>query len=165
MDDSIRRLFFPKPERLAHRHFDALRAIFIAGLPLNQVADRYGSRPTGPVAGLEVPERMSRWWPTPFFILSRSRRPAARKMCEDEGGPQRPEVADCCVLNLAPDRSWRTRVAGVFLFLPLLARVSFQQLVSDAAFPGSRMIAAANALLSLPALRLSDKERKSHRWY
>jgi len=105
---------------------------------------------------------MSGWNPTPLFILNGPGRPAGRKLCADQGGPELPEVADCRVLNLAPDRSWRTRVAGVFLFLPLLARLGFQQLVTDADYPGSQMIPAASALLSLLALKLLDKESRSH---
>jgi hypothetical protein len=66
------------------------------------------------------------------------------------------------VLNLASDRWLRTRVAGIFLFLPLLARLGFQQLVTDADYPGSRMIPPTSALLSLLALKLLDKERRSH---
>jgi hypothetical protein len=56
----------------------------------------------------------------------------------------------------------RTRVAGLFLFLPLLGRVQFDQLVSKADYPGSKMIPATSALLSLLALKLLDKERRSH---
>jgi hypothetical protein len=48
------------------------------------------------------------------------------------------------------------------LFLPLLARLGFQRLVSDANYPGSRMIPPVSALLSLLALKLLDKERRSH---
>jgi len=66
------------------------------------------------------------------------------------------------VLNLTADRWLRTRVAGIFLFLPLLARLGFQQLVTDADYPGSRMIPPTGALLSLLALKLLDKERRSH---
>jgi hypothetical protein len=65
-------------------------------------------------------------------------------------------------LNLGPDRRLRTRVAGIFLFLPLLARLGFQQLVTDADYPGSRMVPPTCALLSLLALKLLDKERRSH---
>jgi hypothetical protein len=83
-------------------------------------------------------------------------------VCEDQGGPELPEVADCRALNLAAGRSWRTRVAGIFLFLPLLARLHFQQLVADADYPGSRMVPPASALLALLALKLLDKERRSH---
>jgi len=53
-------------------------------------------------------------------------------------------------------------VAGLFLFLPLLGRVQFDQLVSNAGYPGSEMIPAISALLSLLALKLLDKERRSH---
>jgi hypothetical protein len=56
----------------------------------------------------------------------------------------------------------RTRVAGLFLFLPLLGRVRFDQLVSKAEYPGTEMVQATNALLSLLALKLLDKERRSH---
>ncbi len=56
----------------------------------------------------------------------------------------------------------RTRVAGIFLFLPLLARLAFTQLVGQAGYPGSRMVPAASALLALLALKLLDKERRSH---
>ena len=56
----------------------------------------------------------------------------------------------------------RTRVAGLFLFLPLLARVRFDHLVTQAGYPGSHMVPATSALLSLLALKLLDKERRSH---
>jgi len=65
-------------------------------------------------------------------------------------------------LSLAPGRRLRTRVAGVFLFLPLLARVRFDHLVSQASYPGSAMVPATSALLSLLVLKLLDKERRSH---
>jgi hypothetical protein len=64
-------------------------------------------------------------------------------------------------LSLAPGRRLRTRVAGVFLFLPLLARVHFEHLVSQANYPGSTMVPATSALVSLLALKLLDKERRS----
>jgi len=44
----------------------------------------------------------------------------------------------------------------------LLARVQFDQLVRQAGYPGSNMIPAPAALLSLLALKLLDKERRSH---
>jgi len=48
------------------------------------------------------------------------------------------------------------------LFLPLLARLGFDRLVTEAGYPGSGMIPATAALLSLLALKLLDKERRSH---
>jgi len=65
-------------------------------------------------------------------------------------------------LSLAPGRRLRTRLAGAFLFLPLLARLRLDQLAERAGYAGSAMIPAAAALLSLLALKLLDKERRSH---
>jgi hypothetical protein len=45
MDDSICRRFFLEPGQTSHRRYEALRAIFVEGLPLNQVADQFGYRP------------------------------------------------------------------------------------------------------------------------
>jgi hypothetical protein len=53
-------------------------------------------------------------------------------------------------------------VAGAFLFLPLLAQLGFDRLVHNAGYPGSRMVPAVSALLSLLILKLLDKERHSH---
>ncbi|HMC88057.1 MAG TPA: hypothetical protein VKI17_00850, partial [Gemmataceae bacterium] len=89
-------------------------------------------------------------------------RPAGRRRCEDQDGPEPPAIADSRLLSLAPGRRLRTRVAGVFLFLPLLARLAFDVLVSRAGYPGSRMVPGASALLALLALKLLDKERHSH---
>jgi hypothetical protein len=56
----------------------------------------------------------------------------------------------------------RTRVAGIFAFWPLLAQLGFGELVERARYPGSGMVPATSALLSLLALKLIDKERRSH---
>jgi hypothetical protein len=48
------------------------------------------------------------------------------------------------------------------LFLPLLAQLRFDRLVTKADYPGSKMVPAANALISLLTLKLLDKERLSH---
>ena len=45
MDDSICRRFFLEPRQTSHRRYEALRAIFVEGLPLTQVADGFGYRP------------------------------------------------------------------------------------------------------------------------
>jgi hypothetical protein len=65
-------------------------------------------------------------------------------------------------LSLAPGRKLRTRLAGAFLFLPLLARLGLDQLIGQAGYPGSDMVPAPAALLSLLLLKLLDKERRSH---
>ena len=56
----------------------------------------------------------------------------------------------------------QTRVAGIFVFWPLLAQLGFDDLVKHAGYPGSGMVPATSALLSLLALKLIDKERRSH---
>jgi len=56
----------------------------------------------------------------------------------------------------------RTPVAGVFLFLPLLTRLRLDRLVDQAGYPGTKMVPAPQALLSLLTLKLLDKERRSH---
>lgn len=50
----------------------------------------------------------------------------------------------------------------MFLFLPLLAQLRWDQLVEHADYPGTRMVPAPCALLSLLTLKLLDKERLSH---
>ena len=79
-------------------------------------------------------------------------------------GPDVPDVADRreLVLSSAEPLRLRTRSAGLFLFLPLLARLGFDQLVFKADYPGSKMVPADAALLSLLTLKLLDKERRSH---
>jgi hypothetical protein len=75
-----------------------------------------------------------------------------------------PDVADRqqLVLSVAAGCRLKTRVAGLFLFLPLLARLGFDELVRDAGYAGSRMVPADAALLGLLTLKLLDKERRSH---
>jgi hypothetical protein len=46
--------------------------------------------------------------------------------------------------------------------VPLLVRLHFDRLVTEARYPGSEMVPAPSALLSLLALKLLDKERRSH---
>ena len=55
-----------------------------------------------------------------------------------------------------------SRVAGLFLFVPLLARLGFDRLIAEASYPGSEMVPALSAMLSLLALKLLDKGRRSH---
>ena len=75
--------------------------------------------------------------------------------------PDIAEVADVRRLDLSP-RSFRTPLAGLFLFVPLLDRIDLQKLVTAARLPGSKMIPAAQAVGSLLALKLIGAERKSH---
>jgi hypothetical protein len=71
------------------------------------------------------------------------------------------EVADIRRLDLSP-RSFRTAVAGLFLFVPLLEGIDLPRVVRAGGLPGSRMIPAEQAVRSLLALKLLGTERKSH---
>jgi hypothetical protein len=75
--------------------------------------------------------------------------------------PETAEIADVRRLNLAP-RAFRTTVAGLFLFVPLLEGIDLQRVVQAGRLPGSKMIPAEQAVRSLLALKLLGTERKSH---
>lgn len=70
-------------------------------------------------------------------------------------------VADVRALDLSP-RSFRTRVGGLFLFVPLMRHISLGRVLDSVQLPGSKMIPSEQALRSLLALKLIGKERKSH---
>lgn len=69
-------------------------------------------------------------------------------------------IADVRCLSLAP-RTFRTRVAGLFFFVPLLRNLDLSAVAREAGLPGSAMIPAAAVLRTLLALKLLGTERKS----
>ena len=75
--------------------------------------------------------------------------------------PTAAAIADCREFSLAP-RRFSTQLGGLFLFLPLLVDCDLPGLVRQAGDPGSKMIPAPQAWLSLLGLKLSSTERKSH---
>jgi len=75
--------------------------------------------------------------------------------------PEVADVADVRHLDLSPS-SFRTPLAGLFLFVPLLDHIDLDGIVTAARLPSSRMIPAAQAVRSLLALKLIGTERKSH---
>lgn len=75
--------------------------------------------------------------------------------------PETAPVADIRHLDLTP-RSFRTPLAGLFLFVPLLHRIDVARVVTAARLPSSKMIPAEQAVRSLLALKLVGAERKSH---
>jgi hypothetical protein len=75
--------------------------------------------------------------------------------------PAKAEIADRRSLDLSA-REFRTRYGGLFLFVPLLARVPWGDLVKYAELPGSEMIPAEHALRSLLGLKLFGSRRHSH---
>ncbi|MBM3335014.1 sigma-70 region 4 domain-containing protein [Candidatus Sumerlaeota bacterium] len=77
-------------------------------------------------------------------------------------GPTAPVVADVREIKLEAGRSLYSRVAGVFLFVPFLLQAGLDGLVEQARMAGTKMIPSLSYVLSLLALKLLDKERKSH---
>lgn len=75
--------------------------------------------------------------------------------------PEAAEVADVRRLDVSP-RTFRTALAGLFLFVPLLERIDVARVVKAGQLPGSRMIPAEHAVRALLALKLLGTERKSH---
>jgi len=71
-------------------------------------------------------------------------------------------VADVNELDLQNERTLYSRVAGIFLFVPFLVQAGFEKIVTTAGLSGTKMIPAVSYVLSLLALKLLDKERKSH---
>jgi hypothetical protein len=92
-----------------------------------------------------------------FARLSRRRddeRPTATQ-------PEPAASADVRALDLSP-RSFRTRLGGLFVFVPLMRHLRLPEVVRQAKLPGTAMIPAEQALRTLLALKLLGKERKSH---
>lgn len=75
--------------------------------------------------------------------------------------PEIAAVADVRRLDLSA-RAFRTPLAGLFLFVPLLDRIDLPSVAAAARLPGSKLIPAAQAVRSLLALKLIGTERKSH---
>jgi hypothetical protein len=92
-----------------------------------------------------------------FARLSRRRddeRPAATQ-------PEPAAIADVRALDHSP-RTFRTRLGGLFVFVPLMRDLRLAEVVRQAQLPGSAMIPAEQAVRTLLALKLVGKERKSH---
>jgi len=79
----------------------------------------------------------------------------------DTPRPTAAAVADVRRLDLQP-RQLRTKFGGVFLFLPYLAAIPFDQLLEEAGLPSSKKIPAAHAMRALLALKLFGNARHSH---
>ena len=75
--------------------------------------------------------------------------------------PEVAEVADVNRLDLSP-RQFRTQFGGLYLFVPYLAQIPLERLLEGAGFPGTKMIPAAQAILSLLGLKLFGSARHSH---
>ena len=71
------------------------------------------------------------------------------------------DSADVRALDLQP-RTFRTRLGGLFVFVPLMRDLRLGQVARRARLPGTAMIPAEQAVRTLLALKLVGKERKSH---
>ena len=76
--------------------------------------------------------------------------------------PLRPEKANVEVLGFQHPRNMPCQSAGVFMFLPFLNAVGFDQLIGQAQWPGTKMIPACSYGLTSLLLKLLARERKSH---
>jgi hypothetical protein len=75
--------------------------------------------------------------------------------------PEAAAIANIKNLDLSP-RSFRTRVGGLFFFVPLMAGIDLRGVLRKVDLPGSSMIPAEQAVRTLLAMKLIGKERKSH---
>src|SRR2546422_1165515 len=84
----------------------------------------------------------------------------------DEERPDRPRpmadaVADVRMFSIDVGE-FSTQVGGVFMLLPLLARLDLDALVLRCRFPGTKMIPAEHAVRAALLLKLLGKSRRSH---
>jgi len=93
---------------------------------------------------------------------TRQRRPTPQPGEYAKDGSVVPDIADVRELVLDVGRQFPTKVAGLFLFLPLLLDLDLPQAVSDAKLPGSKQIPPLQAMLALLAPKLIGKRRVSH---
>lgn len=87
-----------------------------------------------------------------------------RRADEERGGRTavaRAQAADARAVDLS-GREFRTDVGGLFLFLPILARLDFDAMMDRVGLPGTRMVPAGAAMRSLLALKLLGAARTSH---
>src|SRR4029453_2149272 len=105
--------FFLAPVATYHRQYEALRAFFIEGRRLHDIAQQFGYRETSlrsmvfrfraQVQAGEVP---------PLFGQPPLGPPQRQPQTPEPAVPETTVVADTRALSLAPGRRLRTRVAG-----------------------------------------------------
>jgi len=108
-------------------------------------------------------ERLSA--PTVFTILKNEGFARLPRRLDDER-PQRARptpaaVADVRAFHLG-ERTFHTKFGGIFLFVPMLVSLGFDQLMNRAGLPGTNMIPPAHAMRSLLGLKLFGNARHSH---
>jgi transposase len=88
------------------------------------------------------------------------RQPAVARQAND--GADLPAAADARLCSFAPGRCFHTKVAGLFVFVPLLLALDLPAAVQQAGWPGSRVIPSLQAILALLTAKLLGKRRISH---
>jgi hypothetical protein len=96
------------------------------------------------------------------LTATRHPRSAPRPGESARAGSVVPDVADVRALALEEGRRFPTRVAGLFLFLPLLLELDLPRATDLAGLPGSEPIPPLQALLALLTPKLLGKRRVSH---
>ena len=90
--------------------------------------------------------------------------PLPRRRDDERPDGTRPTAADRSdvrELCLEP-RTVRTRFGGLFLFLPWLVEMGFDQVLRMSDLPGTEMVPAGHAIRSLLALKLFGTQRHTH---
>ena len=160
MDDSCCLRFFLEPTDTLHRRYEALRAYFVERRPLQEIAQQFGyTYNTLRQVDPRLPGQCRSGAVPPFSPPRRGRpRPSARS----RPSPDDPAVADrggWTWPGTPPADSGRRH-------LPLPALAGSPPLRparrSGRATPARRWCPPPRALLSLLALKLLDKERRSH---
>ena len=164
MDGTATSRFFLEPKQTFHRQYEALRAVFVEGQPLDRVAVRFGYKLSAlQIDGQPLSGRSSPGCHAPLFLPDGRGRPPGR--CRAEAAP--PRTARSRRLpgaepHARPHAPLTRR--GLFLFLPLLARLGFDRLVAEAGYPGSEMVPAPSRLALAPGAEAARQGTpQSHR--
>jgi transposase len=96
------------------------------------------------------------------LAATRHRRPSRQPGEYANDGSVVPDIAGVRELVLEDGRQFLTKVAGLFLFLPLLLDLDLPQAVTSAGLPGSEQIPPLQAMLALLVPKLLGKRRVSH---
>ena len=94
--------------------------------------------------------------------MTRQRHPSPRPGERAGDGSVVPDVAAVQALALDDGRRFPTKVAGLFLLLPVLLDLDLPRAVAHAGLPGSEQIPPTQALLALLVPKLLGKRRVSH---
>jgi transposase len=96
------------------------------------------------------------------LATTRNRRPTPQPGEIARDGSVVPDIADVRALSLEVGRRFATKVAGLFLFLPMLLELDLPRAVADAGLPGSEQVPPLQTLLALLTPKLLGKRRVSH---